>query len=116
MQMGAINIICTELPRSLYFYRELLGLTLVEQQDWFAHLRCGDRDLTLLAVAKEPNERHRYCQRPGISFDLGVADLPGTLARLQGCGVVLTPGHEANAKRAFIEDPDGLVIELLALK
>ena len=113
--IGAINIICTDITRSLHFYRDLLGFTLVEQQDWFAHLKCGERDLTLLAVAKEANERQRYCQRPSVSFDLSVADLPGTLARLQSGGVMLTPGHDVTAKRAFIEDPDGLVIELLAL-
>ena len=113
MRIGAINIICSDIQRSLQFYCSLPGFSLVEQADWFAHLKCGDRDLTLLAVAKESNERHRYCQRPSISFDLMVNDLAATLKTLQQSGVALAEGHEPNAKRAFIEDPDGLVIELI---
>ena len=60
MRLGAINIICSDINRSLRFYCDMLGFELLEHQDWFAHLSCDGRDVTLLAVAKEPNPRVRY--------------------------------------------------------
>jgi catechol 2,3-dioxygenase-like lactoylglutathione lyase family enzyme len=116
MRIGALNIVCTDLSRSLRFYVELLGFTLAEREDWFAQLRCGDREVTLLAVAKEPALPSRYCQRPALSFDLMVDDLASELARLRAAGVALADGPAPNEKRAFIGDPDGLVIELIQSK
>jgi catechol 2,3-dioxygenase-like lactoylglutathione lyase family enzyme len=113
MRIGALNIVCTDLARSLRFYAELLGFALVEREEWFAQLRCGEREVTLLAVAKEPVLPGRYCQRPSLSFDLMVGDLAAELARLRAAGVALADGPAPNDQRAFIADPDGLVIELI---
>lgn len=113
LRMGAINIICRDLARSLHFYSALLGFTLVERQETFAHLRLGERDLTLLAVATEPAPPAVYCRQPGVSWDLYCEDLAAELARLLPAGVTLAPGHAVTSKRAFLCDPDGLVIELI---
>src|SRR5262245_1085729 len=113
LRLGAINVVCTDLRRSLRFYHEALGFELIENQGWFAHLRCDGRDVTLLGVAKEPNPRVRYCQRPCMSFDLTVTNLAAMLEALQREGVPLASGHPPTPERAFIEDPDGLVLELI---
>ena len=49
--IGEINVICTDIEESLYFYRDILGFSVVEQEDETWHLACGKQSVLLLPVA-----------------------------------------------------------------
>ena len=111
---GETNIICTDLERSLHFYQDVLGFTVIEQEGPEAiHMRCADRPFLLLAVAKSAPATTAYCAVPTISFDLQVDDIKEAVSHFQVHTVTFeTPWREGDTY-VFIKDPDGLVIEIL---
>jgi catechol 2,3-dioxygenase-like lactoylglutathione lyase family enzyme len=113
MTVGEINIICTDLDRSLAFYRDALGFEVIEQEGPAYHLRCGEARFLLLGVAESPRELRSYCQSPEFSIDLITDDLSGVVERLRRQGVNFVSEFAPSAKRAFIRDPDGLVFEII---
>lgn len=110
--IGEINIIGTDLERSLHFYRDVLGFEAIEREDPGYHLRCGDVKLLLLAVAG-PGQIQPYCSKPEISIDLLVDDLQEAYIHLTSYGVKFVSEFEPNSDRFFIRDPDGLVFEVI---
>ncbi|MGB3716578.1 MAG: VOC family protein [Candidatus Promineifilaceae bacterium] len=85
---GETNIICTNLERSLRFYRDVLGFTVDEREGPAAvHMHCADRPFLLLAVAKSPLAEVAYCEAPALSFDLLVGDIEEAVNHLHDHGV-----------------------------
>ncbi len=111
---GETNIICTNLERSLKFYRDVLGFIVVEREGPVAvHMHCADRPFLLLAVAKIPLTEVAYCQVPAISFDLVVDDIKEAVRHFQDYGVQYESPWRKEDSHVFIKDPDGLVIEVI---
>lgn len=110
--IGEINIICTDLERSLQFYCDVLGFEPLEREDPGYHLRCGDVRVLLLAVATS-GEIMPYCSNPEISIDLMVDDLLEAYRHLTDHGATIVSEFEPNSDRFFIRDPDGLVFEVI---
>jgi len=110
---GEINIICTDLERSLTFYRDVLGFNFVEREGIACRLKCGDTFLLLLPVAKSPHPSEPYCSTATISFDLMVENIEKVFKYLQENGVEFESEWEPGSSRFFIRDPDGLVIEVI---
>jgi len=50
--VGEINIVCTALDRSLRFYRNVIGCSVVEEEAGAVRLQLGDKHLLLLPFAK----------------------------------------------------------------
>jgi catechol-2,3-dioxygenase len=73
--IGEINIICSDLDRSIRFYRDVLGFEVLEQEDVACHLRCGQTRFLLLAIAPSKSSPLPYSQTPEFSIDLLVDDL-----------------------------------------
>lgn len=112
-RIGEINIICTDLERSLTFYRDILGFVLVERDGIAIHLKCGDNDILLLPVADSPLPREPYCSTPTFSLDLMVNDIEKASKYLQENDVEFETDWDASSSRFFIRDPDGLVLEVI---
>lgn len=111
---GEINVICTDLERSLSFYQDVLGFEVVEREGPAAvHMRCGDLPFLLLAVSGSPLPSVSYGDIPTISFDLIVQDITETVLHLQSCAVVFESLWRPGDSHVFIKDPDGLVIEVI---
>ncbi|MFT4628694.1 MAG: catechol 2,3-dioxygenase-like lactoylglutathione lyase family enzyme [Myxococcota bacterium] len=110
---GETNVICTEIDRSLVFYRDALGYRLVEMDDGAARLALGDRYLLLLPLASEPVGEAPYGERAEISFDLRTDDLEGAATHLAACGVAFETPWERGGTYFVIRDPDGLRIEVV---
>jgi catechol 2,3-dioxygenase-like lactoylglutathione lyase family enzyme len=111
---GETNIICTNLDRSLQFYGDVLGFTVIEHESPAAvHMRCADRPFLLLAVAKSPLAATAYCEVPTISFDLQVDDIKETVGYLRDLSVPFESSWQEGDTYVFIKDPDGLVIEIV---
>lgn len=111
--IGEINIICTDLDRSIKFYRDVLGFEVLEQEDVACHMRCGQTRFLLLAIAQSKPPRLPYGQTPEFSIDLMVDDLAEVVSYLKTHQVEIVSELAANEKRAFIRDPDGLVFEVI---
>jgi len=115
----------TDLDRSLAFYTELLGMQLLRRKDY------PDGRFTLAFVGYGPEDAHTVLELThnwdrdtayplGEAFGhlaLGVSDIYATCAALDAKGVKITrapgPMKHGNTVIAFIEDPDGLKIELI---
>lgn len=110
---GEINIICTDLERSLAFYRDILGFTLAEREGIACRLRCDDTFFLLLPVAKSQSASEPYCSKPTVSFDLMVDDIEKANMYFKNCEVEFELEWEQGSSRFFVRDPDGLVIEII---
>jgi len=116
MQITELNhtaIHVADLDRSIAFYRDVLGLPLIDRPDfkfpgaWFGmgdgqelHLIVSDRDD--LSV---PAERHTA---------YAVDDIDGAAAHLRGLGVEFRGPNPRpdGVPQIFLRDPDGHVVEL----
>ena len=111
--IGEINIVCSDLHRSLKFYLDVLGFEAIEQEGPAYHLRCDGVRFLLLAVAHDAKNPPAYCAMPEFSVDLMVDDLEEAYAHLRSHQVTFVTEWEPNRDRFFIRDPDGLVFEVI---
>ena len=109
-----INIVCTNGDSSLTFYRDILGFKVISLEEGCWHLLCGETAFLLMPLATGPLVQHEYCSVPTISVDLVVDDLAKTKTYLENAGVRILEKPAPNANRFFIEDPDGLVFEIIS--
>ncbi len=110
---GETNVICTEIDRSLAFYRDALGYRFVEVEDGAIRLALGDRYLLLLPLASAPAFEAPYGERAEVSFDLHTDDLEGAAQHLAACHVAFERPWRPGATHFVIRDPDGLRIEVV---
>lgn len=110
---GEINIICSDLERSLAFYRDLLGFVLIERDGIACRLGCGNTRFLLLPVAESPLPRKPYCSAPTVSVDLMVDDIEKAYKYFQENDIEFETDWEPGSPRFFIRDPDGLVLEVI---
>lgn len=110
---GETNIICTQLDKSLEFYRDTLGYRVVEKEGGAIRLSLGGRFLLLLPVASSPAVESPYCEHAEITFDLCAADLEAAAQHFAACNVTLEKPWKPGADYIVIHDPDGLRIEVV---
>jgi lactoylglutathione lyase len=132
----------SDLDRSVAFYRDLLGMHVVHQQDTMApyvgavtgfagahlkiaHLKVNPEDshtLELLQYVSHPGEStDRATNRPGNGhLAIRVDDLQAWYDRLKARGVEfrsepvpVTTGMNSGARAVYMRDPDGFTIELV---
>lgn len=116
-----VEIIPSDFERSIGFYTEVLGFAVKQRLkveasplEEVAYLGLGDTVLELMQVrdaACAPTEPWRTGYR---MMALEVEDMDKAIAYLAGKGVAVTWGPVllGKSKRAEIQDPDGLPIEL----
>ena len=114
-----------DLQRSLHFYTDILGMKLLRQKDY------PDGKFTLAFVGYRDEHEHTVVELTynyGVDkYELGTAfghlaiavdDVYAATERIRAAGgkVVREPGPMKNGTTvlAFVEDPDGYRIELLA--
>jgi len=112
-KVGEINIICTDIERSMRFYRELLGFEVMSEEEGAWHMQCGGIPFLLLPLAKSTPDRKPYCAEPTVSFDLLVEDIQATFDYFKENKVEFEMDPEPDGSYFFIRDPDGLVIEIV---
>ena len=111
--IGEINIICTDIQRSLHFYHEVIGFALVEEEGDAYHLRAGEAAILLLPAASGVAPDGPYCSYATFSIDLVVEDAREAARYLREQGVFFERDWEPNQVNFFIRDPDGLVLEVI---
>ena len=113
-----------DLERSLRFYTEVMGMSLISRKDY----PDGKFTLAFIGFGKNPEQAEielthnwgveRY--EIGTAFGhvaIGVSDIYAVCERIRGAGGKITrePGPMKHGKTviAFIEDPDGYKVELI---
>lgn len=113
-----VSLLVQDTARALGFYRDLLGLSVVERPELNfpgAWLALGDRQLHLLelpnpdAAAERPEHvgRDRH-------LALSVSELEALEQRLEQAGVAMTRS-KSGRNAIFCRDPDGNGVELIGV-
>jgi len=116
-----VSLLIADLDRSQKFYQEILGLSLIERPAlkfeglWFALCDDASQQLHLLLLAENIPQR-RLPEHVGRDshFALLVDDLPAYIDRASKVGIVHTMSRSGR-DAAFLRDPDGNGIELIAV-
>lgn len=115
------------LDRSINFYRDVLGMTLLRKKDYpggkftLAFLGYGSEEDTAVIELTHNWDTSEYDLGDGYGhIAIGVDDIYGTCDRIKASGgnVVREPGPMKHGSTviAFVEDPDGYKIELIQSK
>lgn len=112
-KLGEINVICSDIERSMHFYHEILGLELVGREGRARRLRSHDMHILLLPTAVRPKQPDIYAEVPTVSFDLMVEDLKLAYRHLHEHGVKMDSAFDPTAKSFHVRDPDGLVLKII---
>jgi lactoylglutathione lyase len=115
-----------DLERSLAFYTDVLGVTLLRRRDYpsgrspLAFVGYGDeRDTAVLELTHNWDTSHYDIGTGYGHIALGVDDIQATCAAIAARGgrVVRQPGPMKHGSTviAFVEDPDGYKVELIQL-
>jgi catechol 2,3-dioxygenase-like lactoylglutathione lyase family enzyme len=106
-----VSINVSDTSRALAFYRDALGMTVLPRPDvrvqgaWLE--TGGGRQLHLIEAEVPPNH--------GQHVAFLVDDLDAVVERLQSAGYAVSapkPVGDTRIRQAFLEDPDGNLIEL----
>ncbi len=111
--VGEINIMATDLQRSLDFYSIVLGFTIKERGDGYVHLDCNGQPFTLFEFAKEGFKNYTYGDLPAISLDLTVDDLEEIVKHFIKFNVAFVQDWKPGDTHTYIYDPDRLVFEII---
>lgn len=113
-----------DLDRSLRFYTDVLGMTLLRRQDYpdgrftLAFVGYGDEETNTVLELTHNWDTSSYDLGDGYGhIAIGVGDVYAACERIRDAGgkVVREPGpmKHGTTLLAFVEDPDGYRIELL---
>lgn len=109
------TLLVKDMKASLYFYQEALGLELAGREAPYpgleiAFLETGDTKIELVCSA----ENNNAMVGDAVSWGFQVASLEEALARMEAHGIPIHIGpieHPA-VRYFFVQDPDGLKIQL----
>ena len=116
-----IEIIPTDINRSIEFYVSILGFKIRERfpvpmapMKEIAYLELGGTVIELISVEKPIAEPRKQWEVGYRAIAIEVDDMDSAVNYLKDKGIPITwgPVSTGKAKRAEIQDPDGLPIEL----
>lgn len=114
LHVGPVSLTVSDLARSLEFYQQVLGLTVLAQEDRTAHLGVPGR--TLLILHGLPGAVPAPRTSPGLyHFALLLptrADLGRLVRHIASLGVRLGQGDHLVSEAFYLNDPDGHGIEV----
>ncbi len=110
---GAVHLDVTDIERSLGFWRDLIGLTLLGHDGTGVRLGAGDRDLLVL----HPGARGPVVRKASGLYHLAIhlpslAEFARVLARIQASGYPQYPTDHLMHLADYVDDPDGNGLEL----
>ena len=113
----------SDMDRSIYFYRDILGMKVVEQKtsprgSKLVFLKFPDMDCEL-ELCSFPDSGNVHVPEDLVHLAFEVDDLERCIERFKVAGVLITEGpiESSNGTRfIFTEDPDKYEIELMQYK
>jgi predicted enzyme related to lactoylglutathione lyase len=111
-----IGLFVEDLPAAVAFYRDVLGLGLLDKGDDWAHFDAGDEALfELFGGGKAARAPKDPAQQP-LVVGLRVKDMDHAMAELQAKGILFTEtGGSENTRWAHFSDPEGNQLEIKAV-
>jgi glyoxylase I family protein len=124
-----VAVVTRDLPRSLAFYRDVVGLVPVERPDFDlagAWLRAGAAEVHLIVNLDGTYRSRRRIDGQDAHFAVRVRDFEAMVARLHSLGyredassddqrrMVVKRESRAGFPQIFVLDPDGHVVEINA--
>ncbi|HEV2452474.1 MAG TPA: VOC family protein [Streptosporangiaceae bacterium] len=109
----------SDVPRSVRFYREMLGFEVrVQYQDRAAFLRApgsaNDHDLGLFAVGQSRPASEQKVGLYHLAWEVGtLAELAGIRDRLAAGGALAGASDHRVSKSLYAKDPDGIEFEVM---
>ena len=112
IQTANTILYCRSWAETIAFYRELIGLPILFESDWFVEFQ-----LTPTARLSIADERRASIKRgggAGITLAWQVADLEAARQVLQAQGIAVGPikAHAWGARVCYFFDPEGHRLEL----
>ncbi len=117
-----VTITVSDMEKSVYFYRELLGLEVIgqlEQEDGlFVFLKAGEYGMIELFAFEKQGVPFKEDKIEDIGLKhlaLTVENVDQIFERLEGAGieVIMRPQSRDGVRQAFVADPDGISVELM---
>lgn len=108
------GIFVEDLGSSVAFYRDVLGLPLLAQEDHYAHFRAGDGALLELVSGGKASQAPKNPEQQSIVINLRVENLDEAIAELKQKGVNFMGEIDAykNSRWAHFVDPEGNQLEI----
>jgi len=106
--LNHLTLAVTDLPRSITFYQQLLGMQLHARWDNGAYFSCGALWLCLSsdsAVTEKVDYTH-------YAFTISPSDFAVFVARLQVQSVVMWKANKSEGESYYFLDPDGHQLEI----
>jgi len=118
-RIGKAKLAVSQLARSLEFYRDVIGLSVLEQSDTSATLGSSSADTVLLELEAMPEVKPiREGSRLGLyhtAFLLPSREaLSSFVQHLRSKGVPFGAGDHIYSEALYLTDPDGLSVEVYA--
>lgn len=96
-----INIMTSNMDRSIDFYRSKLGLELIERYgDHYAEIKTSDFIIGIHPASEKLRAGNN------ISIGFGVSNFEATLEELREKGISLTTEQDGWIRLAYFQDPD----------
>jgi catechol 2,3-dioxygenase-like lactoylglutathione lyase family enzyme len=112
-----VHYYVADMPRAVAFYRDVLGMQVLDTNDWWTSLECFGARIGLHWTgggAVPPVATDEHGARHGATLTLRSTDLDADLAYLARCGVhALGRSDNPWGRIAAIRDPDGNVLKLM---
>ncbi len=118
-RLGCVRLQVADLERSLHFYQEVLGFRVAKQEPGYAALAAHDEDRELIALVERAGARPAGRRaRLGLYHYAVLLPDRASLARLvrhlAEMGIAAGAGDHLVSEAFYLQDPDGLGIEVYA--
>ena len=113
-KLGLVMIVVRNMERSVAFYRDVLGLTLlISQQNW-SQLDAGN----ILIGLHPDGDEVKVSPTTGMSIGIYVDDMDKAIAEIRGRHgkIAVGPRQDPFGRWALVFDPDGYSIQLIEMK
>lgn len=110
------DLCVSDVERSVAFYRRLLGLGVVADQEWYVELGVAGR--VLLALVQSGHATVPACAgHPArgvlVSFEVDDLEPVAAAAHELGCALLVPPTRELGQFHCMVSDPDGTVVDVI---
>lgn len=111
----AVSLWVKDLPRSVHFYRDVIGLELLPHHGSHPTLKIGDTHLAIIQCEEDTPKIPNEPRWPILAFT--IPDLDAATDKLQAHDIELPWGIESSnqARYVMFHDPDGYLLEIAEL-